>query len=117
MAWSPGCPNILNLDEEQQPRLTEVQWAPTPSSTYRVQIQVEGLDRKGLLNDLIRAISDSGVSIVDARVHTSEDHIAVDRFTVELGDRYMLEHVVNVVLNVDGVYKAYRLTGSKPAHA
>ncbi len=111
------CPNILNLDEEQQPRLTEVQWAPTPSSTYRVQIQVEGLDRKGLLNDLIRAISDSGVSIVDARVHTSEDHIAVDRFTVELGDRYMLEHVVNVVLNVDGVYKAYRLTGSKPAHA
>ena len=29
----------------------------------------------------------------------------------------MLEHVVNVVLNVDGVYKAYRLTGSKPAHA
>lgn len=109
------CPNMRNLDEEQELRLTEVQWAPNPSSTYRVQIQVEGLDRKGLLNDLIRAISDSGVSILDARVHTSEDRIAIDKFSVELGDRFMLEHLLNVVQNVDGVYKAYRLTGAKPA--
>lgn len=111
------CPNMRNLDEDQEPRLTDVEWAPSSNSAYRVQIQVEGLDRKGLLNDLIRAISDAGVNILDARVHTSEDRIAVDRFTIELGDRFMLEHVLNVVLNVDGVYKAYRLTGSKPVDA
>ena len=29
----------------------------------------------------------------------------------------MLEHVLNVVRNVAGVYKAYRLTGAKPAAA
>ena len=41
----------------------------------------------------------------------------VDRFALELGDRFMLEHVLNVVRNVTGVYKAYRLTGAKPSEA
>ena len=97
--------------------MTTVEWASSPSATYRVQIQVEALDRKGLLSDLIRAISESGVNILDARVHTSEDRTVVDRFALELGDRFMLEHVLNVVRNVAGVYKAYRLTGAKPSEA
>ena len=109
------CPNMRNADEE--PRITTVEWASSPDVMYRVQIQVEGLDRKGLLSDLIRAISEAGVSILDARVHTSEDRTVIDRFAVELGDRFMLEHVLNVVRNVAGVYKAYRLTGAKPAAA
>lgn len=109
------CPNMRNADEE--PRVTTVEWASSPSATYRVQIQVEALDRKGLLSDLIRAISESGVNILDARVHTSEDRTVVDRFALELGDRFMLEHVLNVVRNVTGVYKAYRLTGAKPSEA
>ena len=109
------CPNMRNADEE--PRVTTVEWASSPTATYRVQIQVEALDRKGLLSDLIRAISESGVNILDARVHTSEDRTVVDRFALELGDRFMLEHVLNVVRNVTGVYKAYRLTGAKPSEA
>ena len=109
------CPNMRHADEE--PRMTEVAWAPSSDTTYRVQVQVEGLDRKGLLNDLIRVISEAGVNILDARVYTSEDRIAVDRFTLELADRFMLEYVLNVIHNVAGVYKAYRLTGAKPADA
>ena len=108
------CPNMRNADEE--PRVTTVEWASSPTATYRVQIQVEALDRKGLLSDLIRAISESGVNIL-TRAHTSEDRTVVDRFALELGDRFMLEHVLNVVRNVTGVYKAYRLTGAKPSEA
>ena len=46
------CPNMRNADEE--PRITTVEWASSPDAMYRVQIQVEGLDRKGLLSDLIQ---------------------------------------------------------------
>ncbi|MEU4206549.1 RelA/SpoT family protein [Rothia terrae] len=105
------CPNMRRAEEE--PRLTEVEWAPTGTAVFRTQIQVEGIDRKALLSDVVRTISEQHVNIVDARVHTSEDRFAVSRYTLELGDRFMLEHLINVIQNVDGVYRAYRLTGSR----
>lgn len=106
------CINVLN--QQDDPRHTAVEWAHTGSNVYRVSIQVEGIDRKSLLVDVIRVISEAGCNIVDAKVHTSDDRFAVNRYTVELADRFMLEHLLNQIINVDGIFSAYRLTGSRP---
>nr|WP_237223926.1 MULTISPECIES: bifunctional (p)ppGpp synthetase/guanosine-3',5'-bis(diphosphate) 3'-pyrophosphohydrolase [Rothia] len=106
------CPNVLNQADD--PRQTAVEWATNSKSTYRVSIQVEGIDRKSLLSDTIRVISEAGCNIVDAKVHTSDDRFAVNRYTIELSDRFMLEHLLNQIRNVNGIYNAYRLTGSRP---
>lgn len=106
------CPNMRNLSEE--PRITTVEWEQNSTALYRVIIQVEGLDRKSLLMDLVRIIAENQTNIVDARVLTNADRFAINRFTLELRDRYMLDHLLNVLRNVEGVYKAYRMTGVKP---
>lgn len=108
------CPNMKNVESE--PRATEVEWAQNSSALYRVIIQVEGIDRKSLLMDLVRVIAENQTNIVDARVLTNADRFAINRFTLELRDRYMLEHLLNVMQNVEGVYKVYRMTGAKPVH-
>lgn len=108
------CPNMRNMGDE--PRVTEVQWASSSQAVYRVNIQVESIDRKSLLMDLTRAIGENHINICHARVMTSEDRFAINRFSVEVRDRYMLDHVLNVLKNVEGVYKVYRLTGAKPVH-
>ncbi|MFW0182734.1 RelA/SpoT family protein [Rothia sp. CCM 9417] len=106
------CPNVLS--QQDDPRQTAVEWAANGNSVYRVSIQVEGIDRKALLSDTIRVISEAGCNIVDAKVHTSDDRFVVNRYTVELADRFMLEHLLNQIRNVHGIFRAYRLTGSRP---
>lgn len=109
------CPNMRNIEDE--PRATEVRWAQSSNALYRVIVQVEGLDRKSLLMDLVKVIAENQTNIVDARVLTNADRFAINRFTLELRDRYMLDHLLNVMRGVEGVYRAYRLTGSKPLEA
>ena len=94
----------------QPDRLVEVEWAPTASSMFLVQIQVEALDRARLLSDVTRALSDQHVNILSASVTTSRDRIALSRFTFEMGDPKHLGHVLRAVRAIDGVYDVYRMT-------
>ena len=43
---------------EQAERLVEVEWAPSADSTFVVSIQVEALDRHGLLSDVTRVLTE-----------------------------------------------------------
>ena len=45
-------------------------------------------------------------------VATSNDRVAISRFTFEMGDPKHLGHVLNVVRNVEGVYDVYRVTSA-----
>ncbi len=102
------CVNIPGLQAEPE-RIVEVTWAPTASSVFLVNIQVEALDRARLLSDVTRALSDTHVNILSASVTTSRDRIALSRFTFEMADPKHLGSVLKAVRSVEGVYDAYRV--------
>lgn len=106
------CPNMRQAQDD--PRRIKVQWAPTKSSVFLVEIQVEALDRKSLLSDVTRILSESHVNILSANVHTNVSRLAISRFSFEMGDPRYLDHVLNTVRGIDGVYDVYRITGSRP---
>ncbi|GAA5229683.1 GTP pyrophosphokinase [Arthrobacter cryoconiti] len=106
------CPNLLHLKTEPE-KLVEVEWAPTQSSVFLVEIQVEALDRKSLLSDVTRVLAESHVNILAASMNTSRDRMALSRFAFEMGDPKYLHHVLNAVRRIDGVYDVYRTSGSK----
>jgi GTP pyrophosphokinase len=105
------CTNASSL-QEQAERIIDVKWAPSPSSVFLVAIQVEALDRHRLLSDVTRVLADEKVNILSASVTTSNDRVAISRFTFEMGDPKHLGHVLNVVRNVEGVYDVYRVTSA-----
>ncbi len=105
------CTNAGSL-QQQSERIIDVQWAPSPSSVFLVAIQVEALDRHRLLSDVTRVLADEKVNILSASVTTSNDRVAISRFTFEMGDPKHLGHVLNVVRNVEGVYDVYRVTSA-----
>lgn len=105
------CTNAASL-EQQSERIIEVQWAPSPTSVFLVAIQVEALDRHRLLSDVTRVLADERVNILSASVTTSNDRVAISRFTFEMGDPKHLGHVLNAVRNVEGVYDVYRITSA-----
>lgn len=107
------CPNMRGAKDD--PRRIDVRWAPTKSSVFLVEIQVEALDRRSLLSDVTRVLSESQVNILSASVHTNVSRLAISRFSFEMGDPRYLDHVLATVRNIDGVYDVYRITGSRPA--
>ena len=68
--------------------------------------------RKSLLSDVTRVLSESHVNILAASVTTSRDRVAVSKFAFEMGDPKYLDHVLNSVRRIDGVFDVYRSTGS-----
>ena len=106
------CRNVQQLRQEPG-RLVEVEWAPTQSSVFLVEIQVEALDRKSLLSDVTRVLAESHVNILSATVQTSQDRVAISRFSFEMGDPRYLNHVLNSVRRIDGVYDVYRTVGKR----
>jgi len=106
------CTNIESL-LAQPDRLIDVEWAPSSSSVFLVQLQVEALDRSRLLSDVTRVLSDQHVNILSASVQTSRDRVALSRFTFEMGEPSHLDHVIRAVRRIDGVFDVYRITGGK----
>jgi GTP pyrophosphokinase len=105
------CTNADDL-QLQSERIIEVVWAPSPTSVFLVAIQVEALDRHRLLSDVTRVLADERVNILSASVTTSDDRVAISRFTFEMGDPKHLGHVLNAVRTVEGVYDVYRVTSA-----
>ncbi|MEO6533073.1 MAG: bifunctional (p)ppGpp synthetase/guanosine-3',5'-bis(diphosphate) 3'-pyrophosphohydrolase [Pseudolysinimonas sp.] len=102
------CNNVKSLLTEPD-RIIEVEWAPTSSSLFLVQIQVEALDRSGLLSDITRVLSENHVNILSATVSTSSDRLAISRYVFEMGDTVHLDRLLNAVRRIDAVYDVYRV--------
>ena len=105
------CVNVKALGSDPE-RFIEVEWAPTTKSVFRVQIQVEALDRSGLLSDVTRVLSEHHVNILSATVSTTDERLALSRFVFEMGDSVHLDRVLNAVRRIDAVYDVYRVTTS-----
>lgn len=104
-----NCNNVASLMREPD-RLIDVSWTDNPQSVFLVQIQVEALDRSGLLSDVTRVLSEHHVNILSASVNTTSERLALSRFVFETGDTRHLERVLNAVRRIDGVYDVYRVS-------
>ena len=103
------CKNVSSLMLEPE-RMIDVEWAPSSKSLFLVQIQIEALDRSGLLSDVTRVLTENHVNILSATVSTSSERLALSRFVFEMGDTTHLDRVLNAVRRIDGVYDVYRVS-------
>lgn len=104
------CTNANKLREEPE-RLVSVAWASEgPGSVFQVTLQLEALDRNGLLMELTRVINEQRVSVVAMNSHASEDHVATVRFTFTVSNTKQLGSLMTQLRNAEGVFDVYRVT-------
>ncbi len=104
------CPNVKALMRNPE-RFTEVDWEGGASQSFLVQIAVDAWDRPRLLEDVGRTFAEHGANIV-AYGGTTEDQLAKNWYTAELGDVKALRALLTALRNVDAVFDAYRVTPS-----
>ena len=106
------CKNARVLLAKNRERFTTVTWEGLGAQAFRVELQIEALDRNHLLEDIARTLSDSGVNIVGAAVQTLPDGIVRDRFILEIGDVHQVANVIANLKAIGTVYDAYRVVSS-----
>lgn len=101
-----------NLDylRQQGERLLEVEWEPSPDGTYPVEIQVEALDRVGLLKDVLSAVADTRTNVLSVNAHVRKDKVGVIHLTVDIRNVGQLTAVLQRIGRVPDVYRVERLT-------
>ena len=99
--------SVEQLQREPE-RIVSVRWADHAQSAYLVQIDVESLDRGGLLADITRVLADNHVNLISANISTSRDRVVTGRFVVELAAASHLDHTLSSLRRIDGVFEARR---------
>jgi GTP pyrophosphokinase len=66
------CPNVAKWLSEDHPRLIDVAWENDERTGFRVDVVVEALDRKNLLNDVSGVISNAFADVLALQSHVDE---------------------------------------------
>ncbi|MCQ9342516.1 bifunctional (p)ppGpp synthetase/guanosine-3',5'-bis(diphosphate) 3'-pyrophosphohydrolase [Corynebacterium sp. 153RC1] len=104
------CTNSEKLKQEPA-RLIQVAWAAEGTgSAFAATLQLEALDRDGLLMELTRVVNEQRVQVVAMNSHTSDDHVATVRFTFSVSDTKQLGSLMTQLRNIEGVFDVYRVT-------
>jgi GTP pyrophosphokinase len=100
------CPNVLQLSQDPERRV-EIEWSAEQGERFFVKIQMHGTDRRGLLSDVAKAISDTGTDIAHADMRSTNGGMDAE-FVVEVKDLSHLNRVVKAVRKVKGVLDVER---------
>ncbi len=105
------CTNAEKLRNEPE-RLISVAWSADGDGTsaFAATLQVEALDRQGLLFELTRVLSEQHLSVMSMNSHCSEERIATVRFTLSVSDTKQLGQLMTTLRNTEGVFDVYRVT-------
>ncbi len=100
------CPNVLHLSQDPERRV-DIEWSAEKGERFFVKIHMHGTDRRGLLSDVAKAISDTGTDIQHADMRSTNGGMDAE-FVVEVKDLSHLNRVVKAVKKVKGVLEVER---------
>ena len=104
------CTNADKLRQESA-RLIDVSWdRGSHHGASMATMQLEALDKQGLLAELTRVLNDQKLPVVAFNHHCGDDHIATVRFTFQVSDTKQLGTLMNQIRNIEGVFDVYRVT-------
>ncbi|MBD2137920.1 bifunctional (p)ppGpp synthetase/guanosine-3',5'-bis(diphosphate) 3'-pyrophosphohydrolase [Anabaena sp. FACHB-1237] len=92
---SQGCHNVDNVECE---RLIPVRWNTSIETngcphTYPVDVQIEAMDRVGVLKDVLSRVSDQGINVRNADVKTSSGQPALIKLGIDIRDCSQLDRL------------------------
>jgi len=100
------CPNILKFSDHPERRV-EIDWRTDRAQLYFVRILITGTDRRGLLSDIARAITNTGTNIQSAETEAIEGGMEGE-FVIEIENLSHLTKVLRAVRKVKGVISVER---------
>ncbi|MFB2975480.1 RelA/SpoT family protein [Microseira sp. BLCC-F43] len=107
-----GCPNLENVEGD---RLIPVSWNPAESDslcpqTYPVNLQIEVLDRVGVLKDILSRLTDNYINVRSAQVKTYDNRPALISLGIDIRDYDQLDRIFTQIKKMSDVLNIRRLS-------
>lgn len=102
------CPNAVALQANQAYRIIRAKWIDSKEESYRAIINIQGLDRIGLISDITKVIS-SNLHVHIRSINVSEeDGIFEGKISVSIKNKTQLEKLIDELKRIDGIQKVSR---------
>jgi GTP pyrophosphokinase len=107
-----GCTNTDSIPGD---RLIPVSWNPVPeksgrSQTYPVHIQIEVIDRVGVLKDILSRLSDYNINVRSAQVKTFPGQTAVIDLVIDILDAQQLDRTFTQIRKMSDIINLRRVS-------
>jgi GTP pyrophosphokinase len=103
------CPNGAFIGAQPN-RLIEVAWNSGPDEAHVVDVEVEALDRPGLLQDVMAALSEQKTNATSVTARVRKDRTAAISCSLEIKDLDHLSRILKKINTIRDVKNAYRVT-------
>ncbi len=104
-----SCPNAINLRANYDYRVLQAKWVNAESFKNRIKIEIEGIDRIGMINDITAVISGSMNMDMRSMSISSNDGIFTGSIALEVRNKSQLEETFKQLKAIKGVSKVKRL--------
>ena len=104
-----NCPNYAGLSAKPE-RLIEVSWEASPTESHVVDVEIEALDRPGLLQDIMSVLSEQKTNATSVTARVKRDRTATIACSLQIRDLEHLSSILSKVNRVRDVRSAYRVT-------
>lgn len=94
------CEKILDTDSQ---RLIKAKWKVGESILHPVRIQTLSSDRRELLAEIAKELSNLGADILSTHVQTTEDHQAINQFVIAIKDLKHLNKIIRALNHIKGI--------------
>lgn len=104
--------DCININtEEAKERLIPVEWETNlnDKKEYNVDIEITGYDRRGLLNEVLQAVTETRTNISAVTGRTDRNKVAMISMTILISNLAHLQKVVDRVKQVPDVYSVRRI--------
>lgn len=104
-----NCPNAINLRAQYDYRVIPAKWVNEESFKNRIKIEIEGLDRMGMINDITTVISGAMGMDMKSMSIESNDGIFTGTINLEVKHKGQLEETFKKLKAIDGISRIRRL--------
>lgn len=104
-----NCPNAINLRAQYDYRVVPAKWVNAESFKNRVKIEIEGLDRLGMISDITQIISNTMTMDMKSLSISSNNGVFLGTINLEVKNKNQLEETLKQLKKINGVTRVKRL--------
>ena len=102
------CPNALSLQSNFAYRVIPAKWVDSSAEQYNAILKLSGIDKKGLVNEVTRMISNNTSVNINKINFDTEDSFFTGLIHVSVPNKNTLNKLVNTLSRVNGIDKIVR---------
>ncbi len=108
------CINIMNLPELERVRVIDAEWQMpdnAPAEKYEAEIKIYANNRKGLLVDITKVLTEKNINISSLNTRTNKQGLATLQVCFEISGKEELNRVIDKLHGIESVIDIERTTG------